>query len=79
MYENYCRPGSGFGVFESVDLSGGPSAPAAPSRKSNSQRSSFVMVCDDHDDHRDDDDGLLTMIGESSFAMMMALVIHWPF
>merc|ERR1712008_4991 len=32
------RPGSGFGVFESVDLSGGPSAPAAPSRQSNSQR-----------------------------------------
>merc|ERR1712183_817120 len=34
------RPGSGFGVFESVDLSGGPSAPAAPSRQSNSQRQS---------------------------------------
>merc|ERR1711974_283841 len=34
------RPGSGFGVFESVDLSGGPSAPAAPSRQSNSQRPS---------------------------------------
>ena len=52
-----------------------------------------MMVCDDHDDHRDDDDGLLQMmimrstelvnvvimIGESPFAMMMALVIHWPF
>jgi len=34
------RPGSGFGVFESVDLSGGPSAPAAPSRQPNSQRQS---------------------------------------
>merc|ERR1712083_568753 len=34
------RPGSGFGVFESVDLRGGPSAPAAPSRQSNSQRPS---------------------------------------
>ena len=52
-----------------------------------------MMVCDDHDDHRDGDDGLLQtmimrstelvnvviMIGESPFAMMMALVIHWPF
>merc|ERR1712168_1464201 len=34
------RPGSGFGVFESVDLSGGPSGPAAPSRQPNSQRQS---------------------------------------
>ena len=48
-----------------------------------------MMVCDDHDDHRDGDDGLLQtmimrstelvnvviMIGESPFAMMMALVM----
>ena len=52
-----------------------------------------MMVCNDHDDRRDDDDGLLQkmmmrstelvnvliMVGETPFAMMMALVIHWPF
>ena len=59
-------------MFESVDLSGGPSAPAAPSRQSNSR----LVGCFDEEENRTMMMMILIEDGDND-AFLVGMLVDW--